>query len=89
VLPVADALILSGYVDAVLLVVASGHTCRAELRHAAEKLTQASAPVVGAVLNKATARDGYGYYGGYQPYALPSDVSAGRHHAITHRVSNR
>ena len=54
VLPVADALILSGYADAVLLVVAAGQTRRAELRRAAEKLAQASAPVVGAVLNKAT-----------------------------------
>jgi len=69
-LPVADALILSRYVDAVLLVVAAGSTRRAELRRAAEKLAQAGAPVVGAVLNKATAQDGYGYgyYGGYQPY---------------------
>ena len=58
VLPVADALILSGYADAVLLVVAAGQTRRAELRRAAEKLAQASAPVVGAVLNKATAQDG-------------------------------
>ena len=78
VLPVADALILSGYADAVLLVVAAGSTRRAELRRAAEKLAQASAPVVGAVLNKATAQDGYGYGydGGYQPYVLPSGGSA-------------
>jgi len=77
VLPVADALILSGYVDAVLLVVAAGSTRRAELRRAAEKLAQASAPVVGAVLNKATAQDGYGYgyYGGYQPYIAPQGGS--------------
>jgi capsular exopolysaccharide synthesis family protein len=70
VLPVADALILSRYADAVLLVVAAASTRRAELRRAAEKLAQASAPVVGAVLNKATAQDGYGYgYGsGYRPY---------------------
>jgi polysaccharide biosynthesis transport protein len=73
VLPVADALILSGYVDAVLLVVAAAHTRRGELRRAAEKLAQAGAPVVGAVLNKATAQDGYGYgYGyAYRPY-VPS-----------------
>jgi succinoglycan biosynthesis transport protein ExoP len=80
VLPVADALILSGYADAVLLVVAAGSTRRAELRRAAEKLAQAGAPVVGAVLNKATAQDGYGYGygydGGYQPYVLPSGGSA-------------
>jgi succinoglycan biosynthesis transport protein ExoP len=68
VLPVADAMILSGYVDAVLLVVAAGQTRRADLRRTMEKLAQTSAPVVGAVLNKATAQDDYGYYGGYQPY---------------------
>jgi polysaccharide biosynthesis transport protein len=81
VLPVADALILSGYADAVLVVVAAGHTRRAELRHAAEKLAQASAPVVGAVLNKATAQNGYGYYGyygGYRPYVPPKGESPGR-----------
>ena len=75
VLPVADALILSGYADAVLLVVAAGHTRRAELRRAVGKLAQASAPVVGAVLNKATAQDGYGYYGGYRPYVSPEGAS--------------
>jgi Mrp family chromosome partitioning ATPase len=76
VLPVSDALILSGYADAVLLVVAAGQTRRAELRRTSEKLARASAPVVGAVLNKATAQDEYGYYGGYQPYVLPSDAPA-------------
>jgi succinoglycan biosynthesis transport protein ExoP len=78
VLPVADALILSGYADAVVLVVAAGSTRRAGLRRAAEKLAQAGAPVVGAVLNKATAQDGYGhgYYGGYQPYVVPRGESA-------------
>jgi capsular exopolysaccharide synthesis family protein len=75
VLPVADAMILSGYADAVLLVVAAGQTKRGELRRTAEKLAQAGAPVVGAVLNKATAQDEYGYYGGYQPYVLPDDAS--------------
>jgi hypothetical protein len=33
------------------------------------------APVVGAVLNKATAQGGYGYYGGYRPYVLPAGAS--------------
>jgi tyrosine-protein kinase len=73
VLPVADAMILSGYADAVLLVVAAGQTRRAELRRTRDKLGQAGATVVGAVLNKATAQDGYGYYGGYQPYAMQKD----------------
>jgi capsular exopolysaccharide synthesis family protein len=71
VLPVADALILSGYADGVLLVAAAGHTRRAELRRAAEKLAQANAPLVGTVLNKASTQREYGYYGGYQSFVLP------------------
>jgi capsular exopolysaccharide synthesis family protein len=76
VLPVADAMILSGYADAVVLVVAAGQTRRAELRRTTEKLAQANAPVVGVALNKAASQDGYGYYGGYRSYAplLPSTV---------------
>jgi polysaccharide biosynthesis transport protein len=72
VLPVADAMILSGYVDGVLLVVAAGQTRRAELRRTKEKLAQAAAPLVGVLLNKATAQDQYGYYGNYRPYVLPT-----------------
>jgi len=75
VLPVADALILSGYADAVLLVAAAGQTRKAELRRTTEKLAQASAPVVGIVLNKASAQGDYGYYGGYQPFVLPTEAS--------------
>jgi len=81
VLPVADALILSGYADGVLLVTSAGQTRRAELRHTSEKLAQASAPVVGVVLNKASAQGQYGYYGGYQPFVLPTETSP-------HRASN-
>jgi len=76
VLPVADAMILSGYVDGVLLVVAAGQTRRAELRRTVDKLGQAGAPVVGAVLNKAAGQDEYGYYGGYPAYTLPADSTA-------------
>jgi len=64
------ALILSGYVDAVLVVVAARQTRRADLRRTMGKLAQAGAPVVGAVLNKAAPQDEYGYYGGYRPYTL-------------------
>ena len=89
VLPVADALILSGYADAVLLVVSAGNTRRAELRRAADKLAQASAPVVGAVLNKAAAQDGYGYYGGYQPYVPPPGAAAAGSRATQNGRDNR
>jgi Mrp family chromosome partitioning ATPase len=77
VLPVADAMILSGYVDGVLLVVAAGQTRRAELRRTVDKLGQAGAPVVGAVLNKAAAQDEYGYHGGYSAYTLTVGSAAG------------
>ena len=73
VLPVADAMILSSYADGVLLVVASGQTRRGELRRTTEKLAQAGAPVVGCVLNKASAQQGYGYYGVYRPYGVPGN----------------
>jgi polysaccharide biosynthesis transport protein len=80
VLPVADAMILAGYADGVVLVVATGQTRRAELRRTREKLGQAGAVIVGAVLNKATQRGGYGYgygyYGGYRPYALLKGTAA-------------
>ena len=73
VLPVADSMILAAYADAAIVVVATGQTRRAELRRTRDKLAQAGVQVIGAVLNKATAQDGYGYYtGGYQPYVLPS-----------------
>jgi capsular exopolysaccharide synthesis family protein len=75
VLPVADAMILSSYADGVLLVVASGQTRRGELRRTTEKLAQAGAPVVGCVLNKASAQQGYGYYGGYRPYGVPGNAA--------------
>ena len=87
VLPVADAMILTAYADAVLLVVASGQTRRAELRRATGKLAQANAPVVGVVLNKATAQDGYerGYgYGGYQSYGYkPSAAGRARNNGVS------
>jgi polysaccharide biosynthesis transport protein len=75
VLPVADAIILSGYVDGVLIVAASGQTRRAELRRTAQKLAQGRAYVVGAVLNKASGQGEYGYYDNYQPYVLPGSAS--------------
>jgi capsular exopolysaccharide synthesis family protein len=78
VLPVADAMILTAYADAVLLVVASGQTRRAEFGRTAEKLAQANAPVVGVVVNKAPAQDGYGGYGygGYEPYGYKPAASS-------------
>ncbi len=73
VLPVTDALVLSKYADATLVVVAAGQTRRGELQRAAERFAQAKSPVVGIVLNEVTKqngyRSGYGYGYGYGSYA--------------------
>ncbi|MGI9080609.1 MAG: polysaccharide biosynthesis tyrosine autokinase, partial [Acidimicrobiales bacterium] len=63
VLPVTDALVLSGRVDATLLVTLAGVTARQEVSHAMELLTQVGAPVVGTVLNGVAepGEHGYGY----------------------------
>ncbi len=67
VLPVTDALVVSKWVDATLLVTSSGTTTRRQVQRALELLAQVEAPVVGSVLNKApVASTGYGYGdGGY------------------------
>jgi succinoglycan biosynthesis transport protein ExoP len=80
VLPVADALILTSYADAVLLIVASAQSRRTELQRTMEKLAQANAPVVGMVLNKADTYGAYGRYGAsrYSNYSyLPGTPAHG------------
>ena len=64
VLPVTDATVMSSWVEGTLLVVSASATTRSDLDDAMELLRLAEAPVVGAVLNRATSRGGYGY-GGY------------------------
>lgn len=59
VLPVTDAMVLSSYADGTLLVVAAGQTRRADLQRASEKFSQASAPLLGIVLNQVTRQTGY------------------------------
>jgi succinoglycan biosynthesis transport protein ExoP len=83
VLPVTDALVLSKYADATLLVVAAGQTRRGELQRAAERFAQANSPVVGIVLNEVTKQSGYGSgygygygYGSYAPDASLVPVQA-------------
>ncbi len=66
VLPVTDALVLSGRVDASLLVCVAGATARKEAARAVELLRQVDAPLVGAVLNGVTEEGSYGY--GYKYY---------------------
>jgi receptor protein-tyrosine kinase len=72
VLPVTDALVLSGRVDATLLVVVAGATTRKEAGRAVELLHQVDAPLVGAVLNGVDTEGSYGY--AYQSYRYESTV---------------
>jgi capsular exopolysaccharide synthesis family protein len=69
VLPVTDAAILAGVVDATLLVVKAGGTTRRQLKRVVELLEHVEAQLIGVVLNGASAEDAYTYgYGyGYAP----------------------
>ena len=72
VLPVTDALVLSGRVDATLLVAVAGATTRKEAARAVELLRQVDAPLVGAVLNGAENEGSYSYP--YQSHRYESPV---------------
>lgn len=61
VLPVTDAIVMSSWVEAVVVLAASGITKRNELRNALDLLRQAEAPLVGAVLSRAAPEAGYAY----------------------------
>jgi polysaccharide biosynthesis transport protein len=63
--PVTDAMVLSGRVDGVLVVVNAGKTRRRHLQRSAEYLDQADAPIIGAVLNGSGQHIRYGYYKKY------------------------
>jgi non-specific protein-tyrosine kinase len=61
VLPVADAALLAQGVDGVLLVLEAGNTRREAACHAAERLRQVGANLVGVVLNGVSVRKGSNY----------------------------
>lgn len=65
VLPVTDATVLAGRVNATLLVATAGTTSRSALQHAYGSLRQVNAPIIGTVLNGITGEGGYGYGYGY------------------------
>jgi capsular exopolysaccharide synthesis family protein len=70
VLPVTDAVVMSRFVDGVLMVVAQNRTRRRGLARVNELLSQVDAPLIGSIINGAAVRgaDSYGYYGGYGGY---------------------
>ncbi len=61
VLPVTDALVISGLVDATLLISVSGGTTRKEAARAVELLRQVDAPLIGSVLNGVRSDGTYEY----------------------------
>ncbi|GAA1460738.1 polysaccharide biosynthesis tyrosine autokinase [Williamsia maris] len=62
VLPVTDAVVLSQWVDGVLLVARSGSTRQADLSNSFDQLAGSQTPVIGFVLTHTPAVKGYGYY---------------------------
>jgi Mrp family chromosome partitioning ATPase len=70
VLPVTDPLILSGYVDGVIVVANANEAERKSMDRTRELLQQVNANVVGVSVNQIDSDAGYGYgygygYGGY------------------------
>lgn len=68
VLPVTDAAVLAGRIDATLLVATAGTTTQKALSRAVEVLRQVDAPLIGVVLNGVTDDEGYGYSYQYRYY---------------------
>ena len=65
VLPVSDAMIISGLADVTLLVCAADRTSTGDVTRAVEQLRQVEAPLVGAILNGAGPESAYGGKYGY------------------------
>ena len=68
ILSVADAAIMAGRMDGVILVVQAGSTPKDQVARAAEKLRVVKARVLGALLNKLDVSSAGGYYRSYYAY---------------------
>lgn len=68
VLPVTDSVVLTGSVDAVLLVVQAGRASSKMVRESVTALTRVSAPLAGVVMNRARSRRRRSGYGGAYGY---------------------
>jgi non-specific protein-tyrosine kinase len=75
VLPVADAVVMSKLVDAVIVLATVGQTNRRALRRAIELLRGVEAPLVGTILNRVADEGTYGYGDGYYLYYEPRPVT--------------
>jgi len=70
----SDSLILSKYVDKVLLVCAANHTPKSDFENARKTLENVNAPIAGCVLNRIDVKNrGYGYNNYYYYYYGESD----------------
>jgi capsular exopolysaccharide synthesis family protein len=78
ILPVTDALVLSRWVDATLMVCSAAETSRKEAARAVELLRQVEAPLVGTILNGVKPDEGYGYGYYYRQRTYESLPSNGR-----------
>lgn len=72
---VADALVVGSYTDTTLLVVEHGRSRYPAVRNARASLDRVGARVLGGVLNKVPASEGYGYYN----YNYSANGKSGRH----------
>ncbi|HEX3393687.1 MAG TPA: polysaccharide biosynthesis tyrosine autokinase [Acidimicrobiales bacterium] len=61
VVPVTDSIVLSAWVEAVVMLAAIGTTKRRHLRRAVQLLNQAESPVVGSVVVRVPPETSYGY----------------------------
>lgn len=76
VLPVTDALVISGLVDGVLLVAGAGSSTKRGVKRSAELLRQVDAPLIGSILNGVQSKHEYGYAYGDNRYYLDGASTA-------------
>jgi len=77
ILPVTDGLVISGLVDAVLVVSNAGSSTKRGVKRASELLRQVDAPLIGSILNGVGSKAEYGYtYGGDNRYYLDAQEPA-------------
>jgi len=69
ILPSADARILAGHMDGMLLVVRQSHCRRNDITDALAHVQMAGTPLLGLVFVGQMRASRYGYYGHYGPYA--------------------
>jgi succinoglycan biosynthesis transport protein ExoP len=79
VLPVTDAVVLAGRVDAVVVVAAAGRTTQTQLSRALEVLGRVAAPIAGLVLNRASESVSFAYY--RYAYGIPPEPKPSRRNA--------